>query len=101
MKSHYSINYYNWQKKAGEYGGQQDIWKFEPYVKKGDIILDFGCGAGQILEKLKCRKKYGIEINERASIYARKKGISVYKNLNEIPKNLKFNLIFFIQLYPP
>ena len=94
MGSHYNNKYYIWQKKAGEYGGQQNLWKFESYVKGVDKVLDFGCGGGQILEKLNCKQKYGIEINENAANEAQKRGITIYKNLSEIPKNIKFDLIF-------
>ena len=94
MKSHYNRKYYKWQKKAGEYGGQQDTWKFEPFINKSDEVLDFGCGGGYILEKLNCREKYGIEINKNALKEARKRRVKVFKKMSDIPRSVKFDVIF-------
>jgi len=94
MNRHYDKRYYNWQRKAGEYGGQQDLWKFTPFVKKGYSVLDFGCGSGHILANLDCRGKYGIEINEGAIKEAKKRGITVFKKLKNLPKDSKFDVIF-------
>ncbi len=93
MRNHYNQKYFSWQKKAGEYGGQQDLWKFKPFIKQSDFVLDFGCGGGYILEKLDCKEKYGIEINETAIKETRRRGISVFKKLSDLPSSVKFDVI--------
>lgn len=93
MKTHYSQKYYAWQKKAGEYGGTQDLWKFQSYIKKTDTVLDFGCGGGYILSGIQCKKKYGVEINHTAAQVAKEKNITIYTCVTDIPKNLKFDVI--------
>lgn len=93
MKTHYNRGYYAWQNKCGELGGLVDLWKFKPFIKPTDSVLDFGCGSGDILEKLFCREKYGIEINDYAIKKARQKGLTIYKTLAKIPRGLTFDVI--------
>ena len=68
-------------------------------LKKQRVILDFGCGLGVLLKNLKKDywKKYGIEINQNAYDIAKKRGINVFKNLNQI-KNKKFDVITMIHV---
>lgn len=93
MKSHYNKHYYFWQKRLETFGAEIDLWKFEKLIKANDIILDFGCGAGSILKKLNCKKRYGIEISPYAVKDAEKKGITVFRKIQEIPSKLKFDAI--------
>jgi len=93
MNNYYNNIYYKWQKKSGELGALIDLWKFEKYIKKDDLVLDFGCGGGQILSRLHCRKKYGVEINTTASLEAQKNGIITFSTLDKVPKKLKFDVI--------
>lgn len=90
---HYDENYYKWQKKAGISEAEIDIWKYDIYVKDYYTVLDYGCGGGFMLDKLKCKNKYGIEINEFAIQECKNKGIKVYKKIDLIPKDIKFDLI--------
>lgn len=47
-------------------------------------ILDFGCGDGGIISALPAARRIGVEIGERASGEAAKKGIAVHSSLAEI-----------------
>lgn len=94
MKFHYQKSYFDWQKKAGMYSGEQDLWKFQPYIKETDTVLDFGCGGGYVLGNISCKRKYGVEINSIAAKVAESQGLHVYKKLSDIPKNIKFDAIF-------
>lgn len=92
MTTHYDKNYYEWQKKSGILGGMLDRWKFEPFIKPTDAVLDFGCGGGYILERLVCRR-YGVDINPIVRKEAEKRGIVIYPEVYDIPKNIKFDVI--------
>lgn len=93
MANHYDDKYYAWQRKLGRFGGTIDLWKFEKLIKKSDTVLDFGCGGGYILENLKCKSKYGIEINPIAIKETEGKNIKIYRSIAQIPTNLKFDKI--------
>lgn len=92
-QQYYDENYYAWQRRLGELGADIDLWKFDKYIQKKDMVLDFGCGGGFILSKLKCEKKYGIEINSTAVKEAKRQGITIFNTIDDIPKNLKFDYI--------
>ena len=92
-KSHYNKHYYKWQEKAGKYVAQQDVWMYQKYIHAKDVVLDFGCGGGYLLEKFNCKSKHGIDINLYARNTAVKKGIRVYENIEKIPRKVKFDVI--------
>lgn len=91
--SHYDSDYYVWQKKSGKLAGALDRWKFQPYIKTTDTVLDFGCGGGYILEKLACKKRYGVDINPVVRKEAVRRGIVMYPSIYDVPKSLKFDVI--------
>ena len=93
MKSHYNEKYFQWQKKAGKYGADQDLWMYEPYITRSDIVLDFGCGGGYMLEKLTCKEKYGVDINTIVQKEAKRKNINVFRSIDAIPRELRFDKI--------
>lgn len=59
-------------------------------------ILDIGCNQGEILDRLAARhKRYGLEINTRAAAIAKKrKGLVIWDKYNQIPHDIKFDVIF-------
>jgi SAM-dependent methyltransferase len=90
MKSntYYESNYLNYQKKIGEFGGIANIFKFEKYIKSTDTVLDFGCGGGFLLDKLKCKTKIGIEPNKFArEIIDDRFGFDNYDSIDQIGDN--------------
>lgn len=93
MPNHYNKTYYDWQKKSGKLAGDLDTWKFKPCIKPTDTVLDFGCGGGYILEKLQCKKRYGVDINPVVRTEAEKRGITMYSEVYDIPKSVKFDVI--------
>jgi SAM-dependent methyltransferase len=84
MKSHYDKNYFEWQKEVGELSASACSFLFEPYVKPGHSVLDFGCGGGFILSALACINKYGIEVNLDARDQATRNGLIVHGGLAEM-----------------
>ena len=67
------------------FGGWANRTKFEPYIKTTDTVLDFGCGAGYLLEQLVCREKLGVEVNPHAIPLAQAKGITVFTRTEDAP----------------
>lgn len=61
---------------------------FLPYARQEFVILDFGCGTGDILSYLPCCRRLGVEINEPSIKIAQSKGIEVYRNLDEVSDNI-------------
>jgi SAM-dependent methyltransferase len=96
------------------YNTENSNWVFDEYrndwrilnefIKKNvpgnGKILDFGCNLGDVLCRLPDEtEKFGIEINDRAAEVAREKSkATVWKGFDEIPDNLKFDLIFAIDV---
>lgn len=82
---HYDHAYFAWQKQIGEFGAWAHVEKFQPYISENDRVLDFGCGGGYVLEKICCRKRFGVEISPHARRVAEEKGIKTVQTASEIP----------------
>ena len=67
VSAHYDESYFDWQKECGEFGGWAASFKFKESIVKDDIVIDFGCGGGFLLNRLECNKKIGIEPNPSAA----------------------------------
>jgi SAM-dependent methyltransferase len=93
MDNHYDEKYFAWQRRLGRLGGLIDTYKFDHYISKNDVVLDFGCGGGYILRNLECKERFGIEINPFAIDDAKKNDIKVYKAIEDLPKSLMFDVI--------
>lgn len=59
-------------------------------------ILDVGCNRGEVLSKIDNKyNRYGLEINSIAAEFARNKsGLVVWNSHDEIPTNMKFDMIY-------
>lgn len=82
--THYSEEYFDWQKNIGAFGGVANLFKFVDYIKPTDNVIDFGCGGGYLLGNINCADKIGIEINDVAREEASKHGIKTVKSAHEI-----------------
>lgn len=67
---------------AGE--AKVTMWKFQPWVKSTDRVLDFGCAGGWILRGLDCAERIGVELNPAAHPFCRDNGVKVYSSLEEV-----------------
>lgn len=70
--SYYNEDYFSWQKEYAKIDSEIDASFFQKFINSEDDIAEFGSGGGFLLNKLKCRKKVGIEINCIARDYAKK-----------------------------
>src|ERR1700690_2672060 len=91
-RDYYDASYFAWQSSGGGLSAWLDRWKFEPFVRPADLVLDFGCGGGYLLAALSCRGRYGIEINPTARMEA-VRVIQVYPDIAEVPDDIQFDLV--------
>ena len=85
----YNKEYWDYQKEIGNkpYHTKYVSQKFNSLINKSDDVLDFGCGGGYVLNSIKCKKKFGIEINPSAKKQATKFGIQIHESLSEVHDN--------------
>lgn len=85
---HYSKEYFNYQRKIGKLEAIVEKFKFKPFVRKNQVVIDFGCGGGYLLNSFKVKKKIGIEINPIAINEAKKNRINVFTDANLVSNNI-------------
>lgn len=61
---------------------------FEEYIRPTDCVIDFGCGAGDLLKNIVCSQKIGIEINPTARNAAIQNGIYVVEKISQIQNSV-------------
>jgi SAM-dependent methyltransferase len=76
--------YFAYQAACGNLGADLDRWKFEPYIRPGDTVVDFGCGAGGLLAGLSAGRKVGVEVNELARSAAQRRGLVIVSSTHEL-----------------
>lgn len=79
-----AAEYWEYQKAIGRVGGELNRWKFIDHVSDTDVVLDFGCGGGYLLEGLPGHVKLGVEPNPKARAEAERRGIHVYSRATEV-----------------
>jgi SAM-dependent methyltransferase len=89
---HYDESYFAWQSSSGQLMANLERWKFTPFVKPADVVLDFGCGGGYILAGLPCKEKYGVEVNPIARMEA-ERIVKVHATVDDLPADLIFDVI--------
>jgi len=77
--------YFDWQNQKGNAVAQLEARKFSAYIKSTDVVLDFGCGGGQILLSLPCKARFGVEVNPAAREFARRQGIECHDSIAFFP----------------
>jgi SAM-dependent methyltransferase len=85
--THYDEKYFAYQKAGSIIGGHLNKFKFEKYIKDTDVLMDFGCGGGYLLNNFNNKEKIGFEINKVAWEECKKHGIVVYDNFDNIEDN--------------
>ena len=78
--------YFSWQNSiSGEMGGRLNARKFNAHLQPQWTVVDFGCGAGYMLEKLQVSERIGIEPAPAARGAARSRGLNVVASAGELP----------------
>lgn len=79
---HYDAAYFARQSAHVALRGEANRFKFAPFARPGDRIVDFGCGDGSLLTAL--GGSVGVEINPHAAAAARAKGLRVELGLLDL-----------------
>src|SRR4051794_28331001 len=72
----------------GELAAQIELPRFEEHVSQSDVVVDFGCSDGYLLELLPGRKKIGIEPNDVARQAGEARGLTILASAREIPDGI-------------
>lgn len=80
----YNADYLSIQLDFAKVDSVLDYDFFQNFIKPTDRVAEFGMGGGLLLEKLICKEKIGIEVNEVAREYAKKLGIESVSDLTEL-----------------
>lgn len=83
VSQYYDNDYFDWQKNIGAFGGWANSSKFSKSLSKEDVVVDFGCGGGFLLNKLECAIKIGIEPNASASQTIQGNGVRHFQSTAE------------------
>jgi 2-polyprenyl-3-methyl-5-hydroxy-6-metoxy-1,4-benzoquinol methylase len=77
------------------FGYAIDFEYFRPYLKHGDVALDFGCGNGGILRHVArhTREAHGLEVNAAAMAMARAQNLTVFPSLEALPNEPRYDVI--------
>ena len=81
----YGTEYFEWKKPLATFGGKANLFKFIPYIRPEDRVLDFGCGGGFLLHDIQCAAKAGVEVNPSARNHAEQLGLKVFTDVREVP----------------
>jgi SAM-dependent methyltransferase len=79
-------SYFWYQESLAETQARITRRRFAPYVRPGDVVVDFGCGSGRLLAALPAQQKIGVEVNPRNRMLASNLGIQVVEMAEEIPR---------------
>lgn len=82
---HYDEAYFAWQRRTGLFSAKANRYKFQPYIRATDRVVDFGCGGGYLLAALQCGERKGVEVNPVARDAAMKNGIAAVGSPAELP----------------
>lgn len=77
-------DYSQWQLRVSRNTGAISARKFQGHISSTDRILDFGCGGGEILDRLVSGSKVGVEPNPHSREAARSRNIATVPVLAEI-----------------
>jgi len=78
-------DYFKMQSANAALNAELLVNRFSGFVKPTDTVLDFGCGAGGLLNALDCSRRIGVEVNPAARRACAESGIECYASLEEAP----------------
>ena len=84
-KGDQGAKYFEYQRGIGTMVGRLNARMFEPFLEPDDVVLDFGCGAGSLLNALDTARKIGIEPNDSARRECLAAGLECLASPTEVP----------------
>lgn len=76
--------YFAWQREGALLGAELEAPKFTPFIGPDDVVVDFGCGTGYLLEQLPAARRIGVEVNDAARAHAASRGLEVVASSTEL-----------------
>jgi SAM-dependent methyltransferase len=77
--------YFAWQEDLGRLGAEIDApFKYAPHVASTDVVVDFGCGGGYMLERVEAAERIGIEPNPHARAAGESRGLRMLASPSEL-----------------
>jgi 2-polyprenyl-3-methyl-5-hydroxy-6-metoxy-1,4-benzoquinol methylase len=72
-----------------------DFAYFRPYLKRTDIVLDFGCGNGGILRLIAqvVQQAEGLEVNPASAAMARVQQLTVFSSFDALVREPRYDII--------
>jgi SAM-dependent methyltransferase len=83
--AYYDQRYFDWQRSLGEFGGWADLSKFQQHIRPTDAVVDFGCGGGYLLKRLRAGDRLGVEPNPAARAEAEAQGVATVESAADVP----------------
>lgn len=65
---------------------------FQKYFDKNDVVLDLGCGYGEFITQINCRKKYAVDLNPDSKKYLSRE-VVFYKQSSTKMDKIKSGII--------
>jgi SAM-dependent methyltransferase len=84
-KGTHGDEYFAYQNTVGQVYAELVRERFQQHVKPTDVVIDFGCGGGWLLEMLNAATKIGIEVNESARSEAIRRSIHTVVSAEQLP----------------
>jgi SAM-dependent methyltransferase len=81
----HGARYFEYQRDSGLSSAAIDRRSFQRHIEPDQVVVDFGCGGGYMLEALDAEERIGIEVNDVARAEAHARGIRTVGSANELP----------------
>ena len=85
---HYDADYFAWQNSSVNVKVRYKSVLFGQHITPTDVVADFGCAGGSLLDSLACERRIGIEINPAARAAAGERGVETFATLADVPNNV-------------
>lgn len=79
--------YFASQNEMAEGEAAVTVWKFQPWIKPTDRVLDFGSAGEWIVRGLDCAERVGVELYPEPHPVCQENGVKVYSWLDDVQKN--------------
>jgi SAM-dependent methyltransferase len=82
------LEYSTWQLNAASGMGAVEARKFAAFISSNSVVIDFGCGGGEVLAAISGARRIGIEPNPASANKCAERGIEIVASLEELPSGV-------------